>query len=109
MARGKRFFAAIMVAAVVGAGVGSIPAPADAASGKVVTFIAKAIAQGLVYDAIKAIVMRDYRMSEADFRAVYAAGLAAYNRAASKPNPSLTDCVQDLFKFANPKCANTPN
>ena len=83
MTRGKRFVAAIVVAAVVGLGAGIEPAPADAASASVMRFIAKAIAQGVVYETIKTIVIRDYRMTEADFRTAYAAGLAAYNRAAS--------------------------
>ena len=107
MTRGKRFVAAIVIAVVVGLGVGFEPIPAQSWGTSAVRFISKAIAQGLTYDTIKAIVKRDYRMSEADFRTAYAAGVAAYNRAASHPNPSNLECVQDLYKFANPKCANT--
>ena len=106
MTQGKRFVAAIVIAVVVGLGVGFEPIPAQGNWANAVKFIAKSIAQGLTYDTIKAIVQRDYRMSEADVRKAYAAGLAAYNRAASNPNPSNMDCVQDLYKFANPKCAN---
>lgn len=100
----------MMLIAVAVAGAGLIPAPAEAGVAKVVVdFVAKSVAQGMLYDAIKAILMRDYRMPEADVRAVYEAGVAAYNRAAANPNPSLIDCAQDLYKFANPKCLNTPN
>ena len=110
MKRGKRPVAAIMLIAVALAGTGLIPAPAEAGVAKVIVdFVAKSVAQGMLYDAIKAILMRDYRMSESDVRAAYEAGVAAYNRAAADPNPSLIDCVQDLYKFANPKCANTPD
>ncbi len=110
MKRGKRLVAAITLIAVAVAGAGLIPAPAEAGVAKVIVdFVAQAIVQGLAYDAIKAILMRDYRMSAADVRAAYAAGVAAYNRAATDPNPSLIDCAQDLYKFANPKCANTPD
>lgn len=100
----RGFFAAIALAAVIG-GV----SPADATGGSLakeaIKFAWSTLAQGYAWDRTKALAaMRFPSLTPAELEAVMVEGYRVYNQARTDPNPSVQDCMWDLYAAVNPKC-----
>ena len=99
----RGLFAAITLAVVVG---GANPAAAGGAMvQQAAMFVAKSVAGGLAWDAIKkAAAVKFPSMTPADIEAAMAEGMRVYEKARTDPNPSTRDCMWDVYAAVNPKC-----